>query len=461
MDNTTLASVKAEENGEYKKSLLQGSAEDIQHKLDKKLGPEYISKRTGYGANKVAYIEGWRAINLANQIFGYNGWKSEIKQVTVDFLDSVNGKHTVGCSAVVRVTLTDGTYREDLGYGCSENEKRKAQAFEKAKKTAVTDALKRAFREFGNALGNCLYDKQFLSRIDNVKFDPPDFDENSLFRPADEISESLTRQQTAEYQNQQTFQQSGNTLPESSNKKRKVSNYTPSKPLVSSASLHKQLQNAAAQKSPTPPLHNITENHANVESAVRPAFPSNVPSSSMDQPPALAEVTASMATKAQVDTNFDDDLMMSDSILEEEMFFKPRNNVEKTPNPKQMVSNSSTEPSTVSSHSETTDTNKSAIPESILLKAANSDIPLIVSAKTANDLNGKTSEQDLHQIAKFDHKYQTKSIKFSTDQSSSKPLSRDYLKEKGITQPTNNTPPLMAPRRELGKPKTNYPNLRR
>ncbi|KAL6950024.1 hypothetical protein ACO0QE_000693 [Hanseniaspora vineae] len=461
MDNTTLTSVKAEENGECKKSLFQGSVEDIQHKLDKKLGPEYISKRTGYGANKVAYIEGWRAINLANQIFGYNGWKSEIKQVTVDFLDSVNGRHTVGCSAVVRVTLTDGTYREDLGYGCSENEKRKAQAFEKAKKTAVTDALKRAFREFGNALGNCLYDKQFLSKIDNVKFDPPDFDENSLFRPADEISESLTRQHTSEYQN---YQQGNNALLESSNKKRKVSTFTPSKPVVSSTSLHKQLQTAAAQKSPTPPLNNNTEPHATAASAVPPAFQSSVSASLTTQLPALSEVTAKMATKAQENTNVDDDLMMSDSILEEEMFFKPRNNADKTPNPKQTTSNSSTEPSTVSSLSTTNDTNSSAIPESILLKAASADMPLIVSAKTANDLTGKTGEQDLNQIAKFDHKYQPKSIKFSTDQSSSKPLPRNYLKEKGINQPNNNTPsPMapMAPRRELGKPKTNYPNLRR
>ena len=47
--------------------------EDIQTKLDKKLGPEYISKRVGFGSSRVAYIEGWRAINLANQIFGYNG----------------------------------------------------------------------------------------------------------------------------------------------------------------------------------------------------------------------------------------------------------------------------------------------------------------------------------------------------------------------------------------------------
>lgn len=175
---------------EEKKPLVAKTREDIQAKLDKKLGPEYISKRVGFGSSRVAYIEGWRAINLANQIFGYNGWSTEVKNVIIDFLDERQGKYCIGCTAIVRVTLDNGTYREDIGYGTVENERRKAAAFERAKKSAVTDALKRSLRSFGNALGNCLYDKDFLSKIDKVKFDPPDFDEGNLFRPSDEISES-------------------------------------------------------------------------------------------------------------------------------------------------------------------------------------------------------------------------------------------------------------------------------
>lgn len=175
---------------EERKPLVVKTNEDIQTKLDKKLGPEYISKRVGFGSSRVAYIEGWRAINLANQIFGYNGWSTEVKSVIVDFLDERQGKFSIGCTAIVRVSLENGTFREDIGYGTVENERRKAAAFERAKKSAVTDALKRSLRGFGNALGNCLYDKDFLSKIDKVKFDPPDFDEGSLFRPSDEISES-------------------------------------------------------------------------------------------------------------------------------------------------------------------------------------------------------------------------------------------------------------------------------
>lgn len=48
-------------------------ADRLQTLLAKKLGPEYISQRKGGGGAQISYIEGWRAINLANEIFGFNG----------------------------------------------------------------------------------------------------------------------------------------------------------------------------------------------------------------------------------------------------------------------------------------------------------------------------------------------------------------------------------------------------
>ncbi|SMN17835.1 similar to Saccharomyces cerevisiae YML032C RAD52 Protein that stimulates strand exchange by facilitating Rad51p binding to single-stranded DNA [Maudiozyma saulgeensis] len=165
------------------------SDQEIQYKLQKKLGPEFVSKRIGFGKNKIAYVEGWKVINLANQIFGYNGWSTDVKSVTVDFLDEKQGRYSIGCSAIIRVSLANGSYREDVGYGTSENERRKGVAFENAKKTAVTDALKRAMRCYGNALGNCFYDKDFLSKIDKMKYDPPDIEEANLYRASDEYSE--------------------------------------------------------------------------------------------------------------------------------------------------------------------------------------------------------------------------------------------------------------------------------
>ena len=88
-------------------------------------------------------------------------------------------------SIIVRVTLRDGTYHEDVGYGHIENAKGKAAAFEKAKKEAATDALKRALRTFGNVLGNCLYDKDYLRRVRTVQAPPRTFDIEQLHRHAE------------------------------------------------------------------------------------------------------------------------------------------------------------------------------------------------------------------------------------------------------------------------------------
>ena len=38
------------------------------------------------GTGYLSYIEGWRALNLANEIFGFNGWSSNIISLTVDFV---------------------------------------------------------------------------------------------------------------------------------------------------------------------------------------------------------------------------------------------------------------------------------------------------------------------------------------------------------------------------------------
>ncbi|XP_055251267.1 DNA repair protein RAD52 homolog isoform X2 [Moschus berezovskii] len=145
----------------------------IQNALRQRLGPEYISSRMAGGGQKVCYIEGHRVINLANEMFGYNGWAHSITQQNVDFVDLNNGKFYVGVCAFVRVQLKDGAYHEDVGYGVSEGLKSKALSLEKARKEAVTDGLKRALRSFGNALGNCILDKDYLRSLNKLPRQPP------------------------------------------------------------------------------------------------------------------------------------------------------------------------------------------------------------------------------------------------------------------------------------------------
>jgi DNA repair and recombination protein RAD52 len=106
----------------------------LQAKLDQKLGPEYISQRPGPGGGpKLTYAEGWKIINLANEVFGFNGWSSAVVNLTVDFIDFAEDsrRYTVGVTAVIRVTLRDGAFHEDVGYGMLENSKSKGQALDK------------------------------------------------------------------------------------------------------------------------------------------------------------------------------------------------------------------------------------------------------------------------------------------------------------------------------------------
>jgi len=159
----------------------------LQARLDKQLGPEFISSRPGPSGQKIVYLSAEKVISLANEVFGFNGWSSAIQNIQIDFVDehAQTGRVSLGLSAIVRVTLRDGTYREDVGYGRIENCKGKAQAFVKAKKEATTDALKRALRLFGNVLGNCLYDPEFVKRVVKMKVGKGKWEENKLHRHPD------------------------------------------------------------------------------------------------------------------------------------------------------------------------------------------------------------------------------------------------------------------------------------
>ena len=106
----------------------------MQAKLNQKLGPEFVSQRPGPGGGpKLTYAEGWKIINLANEVFGFNGWSSNLVSVATDFIDynEESKRYTVGVTAIIRVTLRDGVYHEDVGYGMLENSKSKGMALDK------------------------------------------------------------------------------------------------------------------------------------------------------------------------------------------------------------------------------------------------------------------------------------------------------------------------------------------
>ena len=145
----------------------------LQKELLKKLDTEAISKRQGPNGQYVHYIETWKAIELANLTFGFNGWSSRIMEINNDYIEQTQqGKFNCGVSAIIRVSLKDGSFHEDIGYGASDNQKHRGAAYEQAKKTAVSDGLKRALRNFGNALGLTIYDREHLKQMGKVKKSP-------------------------------------------------------------------------------------------------------------------------------------------------------------------------------------------------------------------------------------------------------------------------------------------------
>jgi len=148
--------------------------EAIKPELDRKLDPSHVRPPSKFGP-KGDYLEGWHVIAEANRIFGYGAWSYTITGLTKDSVaEGRNGKGETQWQAaytcIVRLQVGD-VIREDVGFG-SGYAKQMGDAIEGATKEAVTDALKRALRTFGNPFGLALYDK---SRA-NVGVDEPPFD---------------------------------------------------------------------------------------------------------------------------------------------------------------------------------------------------------------------------------------------------------------------------------------------
>ena len=57
----------------------------IETLLRRKLDVGDVKQRKGQGGSTLTYIESWRAIDKANEVFGVNGWRCEIKCLGVDF----------------------------------------------------------------------------------------------------------------------------------------------------------------------------------------------------------------------------------------------------------------------------------------------------------------------------------------------------------------------------------------
>ena len=140
--------------------------------LDAPLDPKRISQRTDKG-RALDYLETYDVIDAANRIFGYDGWGYRV----LSLVEITNGTYWTTATkdmpskekpwalfeATVEAWLVDdwgaeGCRRRDVGHGIARPAD-SVDTLEMQRKGAVSDALKRALRAFGNQFGNSLYDK--------------------------------------------------------------------------------------------------------------------------------------------------------------------------------------------------------------------------------------------------------------------------------------------------------------
>lgn len=144
--------------------------------LNEPLLKENVKTREGTGNTELSYLASYHVIEEANRIFGFDGWDSEILSLTqIDKTEYEKPPYKAGDKpkpmvsisylCKLRITIKAGdkpVVREDVGFG---NGVAGATAYgigsciELASKEAVTDALKRCMRYFGNKFGLTLYDK--------------------------------------------------------------------------------------------------------------------------------------------------------------------------------------------------------------------------------------------------------------------------------------------------------------
>ena len=124
----------------------------------------------------LSYLEGFDVIETANKIFGFGNWNYTITSLEMVSQEVNHNQNNIVCyKAQIKILVHNETHtqqviREDVGFGTG-IAKTMADSHEGAAKEAVTDAIKRTLRSFGNQFGNSLYNKSRSNN--NYQSNPP------------------------------------------------------------------------------------------------------------------------------------------------------------------------------------------------------------------------------------------------------------------------------------------------
>eukprot|EP01132_Coremiostelium_polycephalum_P005794 gene5794-7207_t len=133
--------------------------------------PQQLNKRNIPGGDETFYLAIKDATNEMNKIFGQDGWSCQLVSMDQEWLESSeDGRVLRACySAHIRVSLKDGTHREDIGCGIGSADFDGANLIGNTKKKAVTDGLKRCLKLFGPAVGGFKVYEKNNNNNNNIK----------------------------------------------------------------------------------------------------------------------------------------------------------------------------------------------------------------------------------------------------------------------------------------------------
>lgn len=152
-----------------------GLPQEVLDLLDQPLDAALVRERAREDGTVFAYLEGEAVVNQANRIFGFGGWGAEAlgepRYQAIDVIDPSTGEVlALGFYTVaVRVSVSGCPPKGDIGSGLVTE--RTLEAHSNAAKAAVTDGIKRAFRQFGQQFGSNLNERQPRTLASPAKLD--------------------------------------------------------------------------------------------------------------------------------------------------------------------------------------------------------------------------------------------------------------------------------------------------
>lgn len=133
---------------------------EIQSKLAIPLTRDEIATRSGGGRQELIYVETHRVMEKLLEIFQFSCSIEVKSEPQVCF--RVEGKNSLVMKCIIRVTLQNGCFHEDVGVHISHMNDT-AESVRMSTKSCVSDGIKRALQHFGPALGSCLRDKDYTN----------------------------------------------------------------------------------------------------------------------------------------------------------------------------------------------------------------------------------------------------------------------------------------------------------